>query len=355
MATKKIQVEINTKSILTIIGVALLAYFVYMIRDIIAMVFIAFIFSSAVSPIVNFLSSRKISKPLAVAIVYILTFIVLSLILSLIAVPLTREFIKLFNNLPNLLEDLAEQINNVYKNLGLGSEIIKVSNLENSVSNWTETFSQNLGEIVSAGASGISGIINVFSNLFGGIVKFLSVIVISIYISLDKDKFYDEIIVRVTDPKKAGKIRDFILKIESTLGNWLLGQGLLSIVIGILGLIAYSILQLPYVGALALLTGILNIIPNLGPIIAFVPVFILSLSTGDPLTIVGSIVASIAIQQLESQLVAPKILSTAVGLPPIFIILAILIGAQLFGVAGILLAVPIAVIVHLSLDFLSEN
>lgn len=354
MAKQKVEITIEPKSVLVTIGILLLVYFLFVIKDILGIIFISFIFSSALSPVIKALEKKKISHGLSVAIVYILSTILFILLFSLISVPLAKEISKLLSSLPEVLQSILEDINSFLSRF-TSEEVLSTDIITTNVENWSQSITQNLGNILSASANGILSITEIITKIFGGLMTFVSIFIISIYMSLDKDHFYDEIIIKITDRNQAKKVREFINKVESTLGNWLIGQAILSCVIGILAVIAYSIIQVPYVGSLALLTAILNIIPNLGPIIALIPLFIISLSTGNPLTIIGSVVSMITIQQLESQIVAPKVLSTAVGLPPIFIILSILIGAQLFGVAGVLLAVPIAVIVHLSLDFFSDN
>lgn len=348
---QKVKVEISEKSIISTLLIILLAYFLFSIRNILAMILIAFIISSAFSPIIKFFVSKKIPKGLAVAIVYIMAAVIIFFLISLISVPIAKEVLRLINSLPGTVNNLIKKLNNI----GIEPETIGVDTILSTLEKWSETISQNLGNLISAGAGGLSGVANIITGLFGGLISFISVIAIAIYTSLDKDNLYKIILLKITNPSTSNKLRKFISDLESALGSWFVGQSFLSAVIGILALITYSIVGLPYTGSLALLTALLNIIPNLGPIIAFIPAFILALSTGNPVTIVGTILGSIAIQQLEGNILAPKILSNAVGLPPLLILISILIGAQLFGATGVILAVPVSVIVHLSLSFLSKK
>jgi predicted PurR-regulated permease PerM len=349
--SNKVVIEISPNSVILTIGIFLFAYFLFMIRNILAMVLIAFIISAAFSPIINFLTKKKISKGFSVAIVYVLSIIVMLTLLSVVSVPIAKEILKLLNTLPETIADIVEKLSTV----GIESEMIGVDTISSSINVWTSNISQNLGDIITAGAGGLSGIANILTNLFGGLVSFISIIAIAIYISLDKDNFYEIMLLKVADEKTTVKLRKLISNIESTLGSWFVGQTFLSLIIGTLAITVYTIIGLPYAGSLALLTALLNIIPNLGPIIALIPAFIISLSTGNPITIIGTLVGSIAIQQLEGNILAPKILSDAVGLPPLLILVSILIGAQLFGIVGVILAVPVSVIAHLFLNYISNN
>jgi len=351
MSAKKVTVEISPSTIVSAIGIFLFTYFLFLIRNVLAMILISFIISSAFSPIINLLTKRKVPKGLAITVVYLLSLIIVITLISIISVPLAKEILRLLNNLPNTIIGVADQLSS----LGVDSDLLGIELLSSNIENWASALSQNLGNIISVGASGISGATRILSGLFGGLLTFISIIAISIYMSLDKDHFYDEILLKVTDKSISKRLRKFILEVESKLGSWLIGQTGLSITVGLLALTVYSIVNLPYAGSIALLTSLLNIIPNLGPIIIFIPAFLLALSTGNAFTIIGTVIGGIAIQQFEGNILAPKILSGAVGLPPLLILLSIIIGAQLLGIAGILLAVPVSVIIHLLLNFLSES
>ncbi|MFH1546985.1 MAG: AI-2E family transporter [bacterium] len=349
--SQKITVEISPKSVIVAIGIIALTYFLFLIRNILAMVLIAFIISAAFSPLVNFFTAKKIPKGLAILIVYLFAFIVTFSLLSIISVPIAKEILRLINSLPNTISSLLERLDN----FGISENVIGTSQIKSTIELWASDISQNLGNIVTAGTNGLSGIVNILTNLFGGIVSFISVIALAIYISLDKDDLYHVLLLKIADEKTTKKFSTFISDVEKNLGSWFVGQTFLSFVIGVLAITVYSIIGLPFAGSIALLTAFLNIIPNLGPVIAFVPAFILALSTGNPFTIIGCLIGSIAIQQLEGNILAPKILSNAVGLPPILILLSILIGAQLFGITGVILAVPVSVIAHLLITFLSKE
>jgi predicted PurR-regulated permease PerM len=116
---------------------------------------------------------------------------------------------------------------------------------------------------------------------------------------------------------------------------------ILGVVIGLLYFIIFSIIGLPYALLLALLGGLLEFIPYVGPLVAGIPAVIIA-ATISPLHLLFTVIAMVVIQQLENNVLVPKIMERAVGLNPIMSIVAVLIGAQLFGVVGALFAIPVA-------------
>ncbi len=135
------------------------------------------------------------------------------------------------------------------------------------------------------------------------------------------------------------EVEDIILKVEEKLGSWLRGQITLSVTIGLLTWIALTIAGVDYALPLALMAGLLEILPTIGPIIAAVPAIIVALSD-DPTKALIVLVIYIVIQLFENHVLVPRIMAKAVGLNPLVVLLGIIIGAKLLGVAGALLSVP---------------
>jgi predicted PurR-regulated permease PerM len=141
------------------------------------------------------------------------------------------------------------------------------------------------------------------------------------------------------------RVKSLIVQIEEKLGSWLRGQLFLSLIIGILSYIGLLVLGIPYALPLAVVAGVLEVIPVIGPIISSIPSVLIALTISP---ILGLAVAAMyfVIQQLENHLIVPQVMKRAVGLNPLIVILAIAIGSSLLGFAGALLAVPIAVVLQ---------
>ena len=142
---------------------------------------------------------------------------------------------------------------------------------------------------------------------------------------------------------KVGKgISKASLTVHSTFSNYLRGQFLDATIVGVLSAIALSIVGVDYAIVIGLIAGICNMIPYIGPIIGTVLAVIMALLSGDLKLVIWVIIAMVIVQQLDNNILAPKIVGDSVGLHPIFTMLAILIGGNLGGLIGMLLAVPLA-------------
>lgn len=145
--------------------------------------------------------------------------------------------------------------------------------------------------------------------------------------------------------------RDLITAMETKVGAYVAGQGVLCLFIGLLALVAYLIIGLPYVLVLALIAGIMEAVPMVGPVLGAVPAALVALSIA-PDKLVWVIVATIVIQQLENNLLVPRVMRQAVGVNPFVSLLSLFAFSSLFGIAGALMAVPAAAILQLLLDHL---
>jgi len=129
----------------------------------------------------------------------------------------------------------------------------------------------------------------------------------------------------------------------------MVGQGILCMVIGIMALLAYLLIGLPNALVLALIAGVLEAVPMIGPLLGAVPAALVALSIG-PDKLIWVIVATVVIQQLENTLLVPRIMKKAVGVNPFVTLLALFAFSSLFGLAGALMAIPIAAMIQLALN-----
>lgn len=143
--------------------------------------------------------------------------------------------------------------------------------------------------------------------------------------------------------------RDIFAEIEIKVGAYIRGQTLLCLIIGILSLIAYLLIGLPYALVLALIAGLMEAVPWIGPTLGAIPAFLLAL-TIDPLLAVWVVVATSIIQLLENNVLMPRIMDESVGVNPIVTLLSIAAFGSLLGVVGAILAIPLAAIIQLFLD-----
>jgi predicted PurR-regulated permease PerM len=201
-----------------------------------------------------------------------------------------------------------------------------------------------LGALTQSLGSITGSFISITTSVVGAVVAFFTVLFLTIYFLIDEQVFTKFLSSAIPQSKKE-KVATVTNKISTKIGEWLRGQLLLCLTIGILVYIGLSIIGVKYALALAVISGVLEILPVVGPIISGVLAAIISLSIS-PLTALIVVVFYILLQQLENNLIVPKVMAKAVGLPPAIIIIAILIGGKLLGVVGALLAVPLIAIIY---------
>jgi predicted PurR-regulated permease PerM len=319
-------IEISSSTIWRVILILLFLGFLFLIRDVILIFFIAIIIVSAAQPIVNKLQEKKFPRVLAVLLIYFIFLLFLGVVVYLIAPSVAAELGRFAGNLPayfsNLNKFLAE-ISSLAANYNINAE--------------TDNFIGNFSDLLVNSAS------QIFSNtlaFLGGALRVVIVLSLSFYMLMKKDAV--KIFLKTIIPQKYQDYSvDLADRIQYKMGRWLVGQGSLVIIVFCLYYLALSALGVPYALVLAIIGGLLEIIPYIGPIVAAVPAVLVAF-TISPWLAVFVVVAYIVIQQLENHLLTPLIMRKAVGLNPVVIILALLIGGTLAGILGMLVAVPVA-------------
>ena len=296
-------------------GILFLAFvwLLYQIKEVIIVLFASYILMVSLKPVVSWMEDRRIPKIAAIALTYI-SILALLILLIFPLVPFFAEQVnKLFINFPVFLNNAAQ---------GLGIEID-----ERSIA---QAFpAEGIGQNVFAFAGGV----------FGGLFSVIAAFVISIYLFVDYSSIRDGFMDFFPKSKRE-KVGTIIDQTEDRLGGWFRGQIALSLFIGVVTWIALTALQLDqYALPLAVLAGLLEIVPTVGPILAAIPAVIIGLSISPTLALI-LVVVYIGIQILENNILVPRIMQKAVGLNPIIVILGITIGGKFFGIPGALLSVP---------------
>lgn len=308
------RIDISHKTIFFIAGFLALLWALFLIRDVIVLLFVAIIFMSGLAPIVDvFQQKTRMPRALAIAIVYIVIISIIVGLFSLMAIPLIEQTQNLLTTLPHTVQSLLPP------------------DVDRSI------IQQQLGDFSK----------NLFGytfTIFSNFIAIISILVLTFYLLLDKEKL-DNLLAHffIGREEIALSIAD---KIEDKLGAWLRGQIVLSLIIGTISFIVLTILQVPYALPLAILAGIFEVVPVIGPIISAVPAVFIAYVTNPVLGLIVGL-AYFVIQQLEGHFIVPQVMKKAVGLNPLIIILAVAIGGRLLGIAGALLAVPIAVVIQI--------
>lgn len=174
------------------------------------------------------------------------------------------------------------------------------------------------------------------------------ILVLAFYWTLDGPRAIQSFLLLVPQDQRE-VISELISAMETKVGYYIAGQGFLCLIIAIMALIAYLLIGLPNALVLALLAGVLEAVPMIGPLLGAVPAALVALAIA-PDKLVWVILATVVIQQLENTLLVPRVMSKAVGVNPFVTILALFAFSSLFGIAGALMAIPMAAVIQLILD-----
>lgn len=314
----KFELQVSSWTIAKIVMVLMLFYLVFLIKDILVLFFVVLILAATFRPIIN-KWEKKIKRAPAVLLLLLIILGVLTFVSYIVFPPLVLQVTSFLQSLPDLASSL--HFLGAYKTIA-----------ESGLRSLTE----NAGGITG-------GFVNITASVFGGIFAFMTAIVMTIYLLLDKNGFR-ALVSAVIPSDSREPIIEVARKMSLKIGDWFRGQMLLSLSVAVIDFIGLAIIGVPYALTLALLSGILDLIPVIGPILAgLVAVFVAwSLS---PVQAVFVIILYFIVQQVESSILVPNIMKKAVGLSPVVIILAVMIGAKLLGLIGALLAVPASALI----------
>lgn len=336
---EKRTVEISTGIVFRTILIILAIWFIYVIRDIVAILFIAVIVTSAIEPAINWMNNRKIPRSLAVLILYLALVFLVGMVIYFIAPSLISQFKDFSQNFPSHIS----KISGIFQGFQKYAE-------SNSVVFNTQNFLQSLSDRLTSSS------FSIFSTTIGVFSGFISVVVIlslTFYMSVKKDGM-KSFVIALTPEKYQNYAVSATEKIKIKIGKWMQGQLFLMFTIFVLDFTALYFLKVPYALILAIFGGLLEIIPYLGPIISAIPAVILGFLIS-PLTGILVIATYVVIQQVESHIITPQVMKKAVGLNPIVIILVLLIGAKIGGALGAILSVPITTAISVFVEDLVDK
>ena len=286
----------------------------YFIRDLILQLFVALLLMTILEPLVVLLTKIKIPRALSVLITYILVLGVLGGMIALIAPTLAQQTTNFFNTLPSYLA-------NIGINSKIGSDLAS-------------------GALTQLGA--IPGeILNFTVSIFSNALSVVTVLVFAFYMLLTHDKLQDQAGFLFGDARKQ-QIGRLIKAWENKLGKWARGQLLLMFSVGLGTYIGLFLIGIPFALPLAILAGILEIIPILGPIVSAIPAILIGFGIS-PIAGLGATAVSFLVHQLEGYVLVPKIMEKSVGVSPLVILISIAIGAKLLGIMGVIISVPFVI------------
>jgi predicted PurR-regulated permease PerM len=340
-------IHISAGTIIKTVLILLLCWTIFFLRDLVLIILLSIVIASAVEPAAQWLMRRKIPRLLSVILVYLSLAITLICVVYFLVLPLLSESSQFLKNLP-VYFNVDTVSNGIDQNKFLSSQPI-VSGLKNSIN-----LEQVIGQVNDAIAGLSNSAFNTVSSVFGGILSFLLMIIMSFYLSVERDGV-GKFLKIITPLKHEGYIIDLWKRSQRKIGLWMQGQIILAVIIGVLVYLGLLLLNVPNALLLASLAGAFEIIPLFGPILSSIPAIAISFVTGGftmALLVAG---LYLIVHQFENQLIYPLVVKKVVGVPPIVSIVALVAGFELAGFLGLILSVPIAAIFIEFFDDLEKN
>lgn len=308
------KIEISIRTVLFTLAILGGIWVIGQIQDILFLLFIAFLLMTALHPLVVMLERVKIPRVIGILLIYAVVFGFFGASLIGALPTLISQTGRLTAELPNFVSTVLPYWN------------IDITSLTQQLS--------PIGE----------SLVRVTFGIFSNILAVVTVLVFTFYFLLER-RHADEILRSVFGRQMASQIVVVLRNIERRLGAWVRGQLFLMAVIGLLSYIGLVILRIEYALPLAILAGLFEVVPMVGPILSAIPAILVALATS-PFLALSVVALYIVVQQLENNVFVPVIMKQSVGFPPILTIIILMVGGRLAGVAGAVLSVPIALVIQ---------
>lgn len=310
--------------------VAIAIYVAYQVKNVLLTIYLGVLFSVVLAPAIDTVRRIRVGKyrpGRGTAIILLLLTMLSALVLFLIFAlpPIFRDAQGLAENWPQKFAQLSARIRHIP---------------------FMEDF--DTAKVQGYVASIMGGALGFVQNIAGGVFGLFTWLIITAYFILDGERaFYWAL--SMIEKKRRDRLESTLIRAEKRMRNWLIGQAALMLILGVSSLIVFGLLKLKYFYALAVICGLANIIPIIGPVVSVTIACVVAL-VDQPVKVLGVLAFYVVYQQIETAFLTPKIMKTTVDLPPLAVIISLSLGGALAGVVGALVAVPTAALCAVLID-----
>ncbi len=343
--------RIVARGIFLVFALLFAIFLVRELKTVILQLVLASVIAAAASPLVNALTDSvhtrrwHLPRGIATLVVFLAGILLLVLVVLMVALAVGPDLRRFATNLPGYVQSTQTSFAEL---LSRYPELRAQFDGAMAGLQVQDVLSRAVGLLSQA-----SQVIGIATSALGGVLHLVFTLILALYLTVDADRIRRYLIQFLPFERQDQALR-VTERIGVRLGAWGRGQVILGAIVGAMTLVAALALGLPYVAVLTLVAAVGELVPNLGPIIAAIPLVIVGFLTSPTHGFVALGVA-ILIQQLENNLIAPRVMGQAVELHPLVVMLAILVGNELLGVVGALLAVPVAASLAVVVEELLEE
>jgi predicted PurR-regulated permease PerM len=337
---EKDQIEVLMGVVFRVIALAAGAWFLYLIREILVLFFVSILIVTAIDPVVDFLQRKKIPRSVGVSMVYVVLFSIFGLSIAFIIPSVIGQFDDFSKKMPIFLDETGNAF-------GVLKNFFQAHNIAIDAQQVTDEIRNRLAAVPSTIFFGTVDLVKNF-------ISIIVILVMAFYMTVKEDGI-KKFIVSITPEKHREYAAASTDRIEGKISRWVQGQLMLMLIIFVLDFVGLYLIGIPYALALALFAGVMEIIPYGGPIVSAIPGIILG-TLISPLTGFITLLVYFFVQQFESHIIVPQVMKKAVGLNPVAVILALLVGLKLGGVLGAVLSIPLATVASVFIsDFMKKH
>lgn len=281
----------------------------------------------------------KSKRAIGLLLTYIVAFILLALFIQFVLPQLVESMLGLVNDIPTYLTNLSDLLTKYTKDLNVDKEYLDIA-----VTKLTDFINYFIS--VAAGLLPVVG--QALGIVASSIWNIVLGVIISIYLLIDKEKFCAlgrKVVCAVFNEKHSKRILQLVDRSNDTFGKFLSGKIIDSAIIGVLTFVVLTIFKMPYVLLISVIIGITNIIPFFGPFFGAIPATIIILFVS-PIKALWFILIIIVIQQLDGNIIGPKILGDSIGISAFWILFSLLVAGKFLGLVGMIIGVPLFAIIY---------
>ena len=321
-------------AILATAGVVLLLWTMYLVRDQLLMIYVSALFATGLAPLVQAIerqrvlpiSKKKVPRGAAILAIYATVLAILGGVVAASLPPLVEQGQQLWTALPSQLDKL-----------------------QHTLISWgflpqTATLQELLQHAPSPSADVVTTILFTLWGIAGGLFGFVSILLLTFFMLVESREIFS-VFIRLFKVEHRSRVADVSERVAGKVSAWMAGQVILGGVIGVTSTIGLGLLGVPYFFLLAVICGIGEMIPMVGPLLSAIPAVLVALTVSP--TLAATVAVFFIVQQsLENNVLVPRVMGQQVGLSAVTVIIALTIGSALLGLVGALLAVPTAAILQ---------
>lgn len=333
------RVVIGTQIAFRLIFIAVGLYVLYLVLDVVWLVLFSILTAAALAPAIATLRRWRLSRTAAVIITYLIVFFG-GVALLLILLPLffgeMKEFLQNWPEYSQHLDTFLSSVQSYLNTLGIDFQ--------------KERFFQNFEEYIGGS---FSGIFSTTLGVFQGFIHLVAFFFLALYLSLE-EKGIEKLFLLLTPDEYHTQALSIASRMQGKVSQWMFGQAILILIAFTMYYIGLTLLGVPYALAIAFFGGLMEILPYIGPVLAAIPAILAGLLVS-PVLGVSALIFYVIAHQVEGHIIAPQVMKHSTGLNPVALIIAILIGFELGGPLGIILAVPVTMMLSVFVDDILEK